>query len=159
MSDGDNSSREPVFGFLSYEESMVTAPRTWVEFVGNSIYPLNYANDDVSPQIVLQDSATTTHSNMFLVAADNHVYNGSGATLSGGFIKNDLSSGITEISFGNTFNGVPIDQQSHIADASTSHALNATFSDTEVEAALDALGTKINAVIAVVEANKLTATS
>ena len=34
------------------------------------------------------------------------------------------------------------------ADASTSHALSATFSDTEVEAALDALGTKLNAVIA-----------
>lgn len=32
------------------------------------------------------------------------------------------------------------------ADASTAHALNATFSDTEVEAALNALGTKLNAV-------------
>lgn len=32
------------------------------------------------------------------------------------------------------------------ADASTSHALNSTFDDTEVEAALNALGTKINAV-------------
>lgn len=34
------------------------------------------------------------------------------------------------------------------ADATTSHALNATFSDTEVETALNALGTKLNAVIA-----------
>jgi hypothetical protein len=34
------------------------------------------------------------------------------------------------------------------ADASTSHALNPTFSDTEVETALNALGTKLNAVIA-----------
>ena len=34
------------------------------------------------------------------------------------------------------------------ADATTAHALNPTFSDTEVEAALDALGTKLNAVIA-----------
>lgn len=32
------------------------------------------------------------------------------------------------------------------ADAATAHALNATFSDTEVEAALDALGTKINSL-------------
>lgn len=32
------------------------------------------------------------------------------------------------------------------ADASTSHALNSTFNDTEVEAALNALGTKLNAV-------------
>lgn len=35
-----------------------------------------------------------------------------------------------------------------IANASTAHALNVVFSDTEVEAALDALGTKINAVLA-----------
>ena len=35
-----------------------------------------------------------------------------------------------------------------IANASTAHALNSTFSDTEVEAALNALGTKLNAVIA-----------
>ncbi len=33
------------------------------------------------------------------------------------------------------------------ADASTSHALNATFSDTEAETALNALGTKLNAAI------------
>ena len=35
-----------------------------------------------------------------------------------------------------------------VADASTAHALNATFSDTEVEGALNALGTKLNAVLA-----------
>lgn len=34
-----------------------------------------------------------------------------------------------------------------IADASVAHALNSTFSDTEVETALDALGTKINLLI------------
>jgi len=36
----------------------------------------------------------------------------------------------------------------NITAASVAHALNATFSDTEVEAALDALGTKLNLVIA-----------
>lgn len=35
-----------------------------------------------------------------------------------------------------------------VANASVAHALNATFSDTEVEAALNALGTKLNAVLA-----------
>lgn len=40
-----------------------------------------------------------------------------------------------------------------IADASTSHALNATFSDTEVETALNALGTKLNLVLAALRAN------
>lgn len=33
------------------------------------------------------------------------------------------------------------------ANAEEAHALNATFSDTEVEAALNALGAKINAII------------
>lgn len=49
--------------------------------------------------------------------------------------------------------------QAHIADASTAHALNATFSDTEAEAALNALGTKINAILAVLEAHGLVKSS
>lgn len=35
-----------------------------------------------------------------------------------------------------------------ITAASVAHALNATFADTEVEAALNALGTKINLILA-----------
>ncbi|HEX8626182.1 MAG TPA: glycosyl hydrolase family 28-related protein [Allosphingosinicella sp.] len=35
-----------------------------------------------------------------------------------------------------------------IADANTAHALNATFSDAEVEAALNALGAKVNTILA-----------
>jgi hypothetical protein len=50
-------------------------------------------------------------------------------------------------------------QASHIADASTAHALNATFSDTEVEAALNALGTKINAILAALENTGILASS
>lgn len=38
----------------------------------------------------------------------------------------------------------PISQPSNITDASVAHALNPIFSDTEVEAALDALGAKFN---------------
>lgn len=45
--------------------------------------------------------------------------------------------------------------QTKIADASVAHALNATFSDTEAEAALNALGTKINAILDVLEAHGL----
>lgn len=37
-----------------------------------------------------------------------------------------------------------------ITDASEAHALNAVFDDTEVEAALNALGAKINELIAAV---------
>jgi len=50
-------------------------------------------------------------------------------------------------------------QQAHLADASVAHALNTTFSDTEVEAALDALGGKINSILTAIEAFKITATS
>jgi hypothetical protein len=38
-----------------------------------------------------------------------------------------------------------------ITDASVAHALNATFSDTEVEAALNALGAKINLILDVLD--------
>lgn len=47
---------------------------------------------------------------------------------------------------------IAITEGAAITDASTAHALNATFSDTEVEAALNALGTKINAILAALEA-------
>ena len=50
-------------------------------------------------------------------------------------------------------------KSNHIADASAAHTISATFSNTEVEAALDALGTKINAIIKVLEDNKITKTS
>ena len=43
--------------------------------------------------------------------------------------------------------------QTFVADAVVAHALNATFSDTEVEAALNALGVKINALLDIVEAH------
>lgn len=46
-----------------------------------------------------------------------------------------------------------------IANASVAHALNATFSDTEVEAALNALGGKINSILAVLRTNGIIATS
>lgn len=50
-------------------------------------------------------------------------------------------------------------QAAHIADASTAHALNATFSDTEAEAALNALGTKINSILDALEAFGILAAS
>lgn len=49
------------------------------------------------------------------------------------------------------FGTTPVVQPAHVTDAETAHALNATFSDTEVEAALDALGSKINEVLVVIE--------
>ena len=45
-----------------------------------------------------------------------------------------------------------------ITDASVAHALNATFSDTEVEAALDALGGKINSVLSALRGAGIIAT-
>lgn len=52
--------------------------------------------------------------------------------------------------------GTPV---ANITDASTAHALNATFSDTEVEAALNALGTKVNLIIAALEAFQIASAS
>jgi hypothetical protein len=48
-------------------------------------------------------------------------------------------------------------QVAAITDASVAHALNSTFSDVEVETALNALGTKINLIIAALEAFKIAA--
>lgn len=47
-------------------------------------------------------------------------------------------------------------RQAAITAASTAHALNSTFSDTEAEAALDALGTAINSLRAALIAHGLT---
>lgn len=56
-------------------------------------------------------------------------------------------------------NGNPLltNQQARVADASVAHALNATFSDVEVEAALNALGVKVNAILDILEAHGLMA--
>lgn len=45
--------------------------------------------------------------------------------------------------------------QTFVSAASVAHALNATFSDTEVEAALNALGVKINSALSMLEAHGL----
>jgi hypothetical protein len=50
-------------------------------------------------------------------------------------------------------------QEALVANASVAHDLNATFSDTEAEAALDALGTKINAIFTILKNHGLMASS
>ncbi len=50
-------------------------------------------------------------------------------------------------------------RQALVADAVVAHDVNATFSDTEVEATLDALGVKINAILDVLENHGLMASS
>lgn len=57
------------------------------------------------------------------------------------------------------FGTAPIAKRATVTDAVVAHALNSTFSDTEAEAALDALGVKINAILATLEAYGLHATS
>lgn len=82
----------------------------------------------------------------------NHVYQEpGGSTLvvrgkDGGVIKGQTAAAATPA------------QASAITDASTAHALNATFSDTEVEAALNALGTKLNSVLAALRGVGIVAT-
>lgn len=53
--------------------------------------------------------------------------------------------------------GLLAKRQALVADAVVAHALNATFDDTEAEAALNALGVKINAVLDILEAHGLMA--
>ena len=48
-------------------------------------------------------------------------------------------------------------QEANIADASATHAFNAVFDDTELEAACNALGTKINAILTMLENHGLMA--
>ncbi len=52
-----------------------------------------------------------------------------------------------------------VDASATIVDAVVAHDINSTFSDTEVEATLDALGVKINAIIAALDAHGLTKTA
>lgn len=47
------------------------------------------------------------------------------------------------------------EQQALVTDANVAHALNPVFSDVEVETALNDLGTKINAVLDILEAHGL----
>ena len=50
-------------------------------------------------------------------------------------------------------------REAYVANASVAHALNATFSDTEVETALDAIGTKVNAIFTILKNHGLMASS
>ncbi len=66
---------------------------------------------------------------------------------SGGNELHVESGGILDIKTGGILaaNGT---QAATITDASVAHALNSTFSDTEAEAALNALGVKVNSILA-----------
>lgn len=68
------------------------------------------------------------------------------------------SGGVIDIKTGGVIkaNGT---QAANISAASESHSLNATFSNTEVQNALDVLGGTINEIIAVLEGMGASATS
>lgn len=68
------------------------------------------------------------------------------------------ASGVIDVKTGGVIkaNGT---QASNITAASESHSLNATFSNTEAQDALDALGGTINAIIAALEGVGITASS
>lgn len=76
--------------------------------------------------------------------------NGTISVESGGKIQ--LKTGSSVVPNGGT-------QAATIADAEVAHALNSTFSDTEVETALDALGAKINSILAALEGAGVLASS
>lgn len=70
----------------------------------------------------------------------------------------DLSIGSTSGKLG-FLGATPVARAAHVVDADTAHALNATFSDTEVESALNALATKLNSILKTLEDFGLHATS
>ena len=85
--------------------------------------------------------------------------------LTGGTVSGNLTvTGNTQLGNASTdtvglYDATATARQNHITDASTAHALNATFSDTEVEAALNALGTIINSILVRIETIGINKTS
>lgn len=69
-------------------------------------------------------------------------------------VRGDLDHDGSNVGF---FGKAAAAQQANVADASVAHALDTVFSDTQAEAALNALGTKINSILAALEAYGLMA--
>lgn len=119
------------------------------------------ADDDTVATETIQDEAVT-YAKIQNVTADRIL----GRLTSAGVVTELTASDLVSIlesekwSFTGDmgFFGAPaISQPANITDANVAHALNATFSDTEVEAALDALGGKINSVLSTLDSLGLTA--
>jgi hypothetical protein len=74
---------------------------------------------------------------------------------------NELSIKLNGTSLELGADGLKVGQSAHIADASTSHTIagGGAALESDVQDALDALGTKINAIFALLEARGLQATS
>ena len=94
-----------------------------------------------SSLLTIPEATVTTHQ-AALTILESQITDGSIFERVGG---NEVITGTREWQ-GNVgfYSTTPITQPSNITDAVVAHALNATFDDTEVEAALDALGVKFN---------------
>lgn len=91
-------------------------------------------------------------------SAKNHKTPGGEIDVIGGSLQ-VASGGKIQVLTGGAITPNSGTQAAHIADAVVAHALNETFSDTEVEGALDALGVKINAILAALEGAGILASS
>ncbi len=85
-------------------------------------------------------------------------YADSGETLVIGGNVNVVSGGAVNVASGGKITAAGT-QANHIANAEAAHTVNGTFSNTEIKGFLDALGGKINAIIAVLEGIGATKTS
>ena len=125
------------------------------------------ADDDSVATVTIQDSAVT-YAKIQNVTADRIL----GRLTSAGVVTELTAAQVitlleaagwtfaTTVQFdGNVgfYGTTPIAQPANITDASVAHSLNATFSNTEVEAALDALGAKTNLILDTLDALGLTA--
>lgn len=128
--------------------------REWTKWCREQVLS---ADDDTVSTDTIQDEAVT-YAKIQDVTADRIL----GRLTSAGVVSELTAADLVSIleAEGWAFAGVltfPGNIQSNITDASVAHALNATFDDTEVEAALDALGTKINAVLTALDGFGVTA--
>ena len=128
--------------------------REWTRWCRDQVLS---ADDDTVATETIQDEAVT-YAKIQDVAADRIL----GRLTSAGVVTELTAADLVTLleAEGWAFAGTltfPGNIQSNITDANVSHALNPVFSDTEVEAALDALGAKINAVLTALDGFGVTA--
>lgn len=103
----------------------------------------------------IASGATANSSDATLLARANHTGTQNWSTITSTpttIAGYGITDAYTKTEVDTSLAGKADTQATALTDASTAHALNMIFSDTEVEAALDALGTRINAIHTILKA-------
>lgn len=113
-------------------------------FNGSGVYshsPLKLPNSS-SGTITIDNDLTVSDAHNIILNTTTGTKIGTGTTQKLGF-----------------WNATPVVQQSHIVDAVTNHSFSASYSDLELEDALDDMGNKVNEVLTLLETLGLVASS